>query len=119
MGKNEIFCEIFGAYYGYTGGGEYDGGFFFIDSNINLQSLLSFNDVDANENCNIFYSLLFECSKMYSNKEGKYILTNYSKNLIKKGDKTKDGIIFMDFDFDGDYLDNISQNWGISLKFNS
>jgi hypothetical protein len=46
-------------------------------------------------------------------------LTEYAIGLIGNGDKVEDGFVYMDESFDGDSLSQVSELWGINLKFYS
>jgi len=112
-------CRVRGACYGYAGGGEYDGSFFLIDSEQDEHRVLDFGEAEEDENSELFNALMFECGRMYDEDDGTYKLTKYAKGLVKKGEDTGDGVVYMDEDFDGDSLDRVSENWVISLRFES
>lgn len=110
---------VLGAYYGYVGGGEYDGGFFLIENGD--FRLLDFSEVEQDENSSIFEELIFECGRMYEEIDGECKLTSYGQDLIEQSVEVDDGseVVFMDADFDGDSLDEVSHAWAISLRFES
>jgi hypothetical protein len=47
-----------------------------------------------------------------------HCLTSFANQLLRKGSK-KDGddIVFIGGDFDGDWLEDVSSAWSISLRF--
>jgi len=112
-------CRVRGACYGYAGSGEYEGCFFLIDFNADEHRVLDFSEADEDENSQLFDALMFECGRIYDEDDGVYELSNYAEDLIKKGEDTDDGVVFMDDDFDGDSLDRVSEMWVISLRFES
>ena len=105
--------------YGYAGGGEYDGSFFLIGSEQDEHRVLDFGEAEEDDHSELFNALMFECGRMYDEDDGTYKLTKYAKGLVKKGEDTDDGVVYMDEDFDGDSLDRVSENWDISLRFES
>ena len=112
-------CRVRGACYGYAGGGVFEGSFFLIDFNKEQHQVLDFSEADEDINSQLFNALMFECGRMYENEDENHRLTTYAENLLKSGDEVEDGIVYLDNDFDGDSLSQVSQNWTINLRFES
>jgi hypothetical protein len=112
-------CRQRGACYGYAGGGEYDGSFFIIDHENDDNRVLDYSEIEEDGNYQIFNALMFECGRMYEEIDGTYELTEYAASLLKIGESTRDGKVFMDDQFDGDSLSQVSEIWPINLKFSS
>lgn len=108
-----------GAYYGYAGGGEYDGGYFKIDFEAETHNVLSFDEAESSEAFESLEPLMAECGSFYDNEDESYELTDYAKSLLSNGIQDGDDVIYMDEDFDGDALSEISEQWVISLRFES
>lgn len=108
-----------GAYYGYVGGGEYDGGYFKIDFEADTHNVLSFDEAESSESFESLEPLMAECGSFYDNEDESYELTDYAKSLLSNGIQDGDDVIYMDEDFDGDALSEISEQWVISLRFES
>lgn len=112
-------CRVRGACYGYAGGGVYEGSFFLIDFNKEQHQVLDYAEAEEAENSQLFDALMFECGRMYENNDETYKLTTYAGDLLKFGSEVEDGIVYLDNDFDGDSLSQVSQNWSINLRFES
>lgn len=112
-------CRVRGACYGYAGGGVYEGSFFLIDFNKEQHQVLDFAEAEEAENSQLFDALMFECGRMYENDDETHKLTTYAEDLLKSGSEVEDGIVYLDNDFDGDSLSQVSQNWSINLRFES
>jgi hypothetical protein len=113
------FCRLRGACYGYAGGGVYDGSFFIIDHENDDFRVLDYSEMEEDENYEIFNALMFECGRMYEEIDGTYELTEYAASLLKIGESTRDGKVFMDDQFNGDSLSQVSEIWPINLRFSS
>ncbi len=105
-----------GAYYGYAGGGENDGGFFIIDSENSIHKHLNFDEFDElHESNELHHSILEHLMKKL------WEFVDEEDNTMKLTDcglclEKKDGIWISD-NFDGDMLADISDLWTISLQF--
>jgi len=110
-----------GACFGYAGGGEYETSFFLIDNEQGESRVLDFSEAEEDENSELFDALLFECSRLYDEDDGEYRLTDFGESLIAMGHESddEDGTVYMDEDFDGDSLDEVSSSWLINLRFES
>lgn len=111
--------QVLGAYYGYAGGGVYDAACFIIGDD--HYSIIDFPVSDKNKKSKLFTSLILECSRMYEEHDGENKITEYAQSLIELGEECPEGddLVYMDSDFDGDMLDEISHNWSINLRFTS
>jgi hypothetical protein len=114
-----VFCRVRGAYYGYAGGGVYDGGFFLIDFAEDRHQVFDFAEAAEDVNSQLFDALMHECGRVYYEEDEVCKLTEYAIGLIGNGDKVEDGFVYMDESFDGDSLSQVSELWGINLKFYS
>jgi hypothetical protein len=120
--EEKTSCRFRGACCGYSGGSVYDGSFFLIDFEEDEYQVLDFSEAEEDEQAELFNALMFECARMYKEDDGVYQLTKYGKGLIKNGVDSDDGegdVVYMDEGFDGDSLDQVSENWAISLRFES
>ncbi len=111
--------RIFGAFYGYAGGGEYDGGFFSIDQESWETNVLGYDDVEEDEDSQTFNALMVLCGET-SDDEDPSMLSEGGKTLLETGEDTEDGdrVVLIN-DFDGDLLSEVSEQWNISLRFES
>ena len=115
-GINGDFC--LGAYYGYAGGGDNDGGFFSIDIENSIHKHVNFDELEEmRESNHLHYSILESLMKkiwhFIDEDDEIMILTDYGLSLVQN-----DGVWISD-NFDGDMLAEISQLWAISLKFSN
>jgi hypothetical protein len=111
---NGDFC--LGAYYGYAGGGENDGGFFIIDIENSIHKHVNFDEFDElYERNKLHHSILEHLMKklwdFVDEEDNAMTLTDCGLCLEKE-----DGIWISD-NFDGDMLADISGLWSISLRF--
>ena len=111
---NGDFC--LGAYYGYSGGGVNDGGFFSIDIENSTHKHINFDEFDEmSENNSLHHSILEGLMKklwhFVDEDDGIMTLTDHGLCL-----ENNDGVWVSD-NFDGDMLAEISELWTISLKF--
>ena len=111
---NGDFC--LGAYYGYSGGGVNDGGFFSIDIENSTHKHINFDEFDEmSENNSLHHSILEGLMKklwhFVDEDNGIMTLTDHGLCL-----ENNDGVWVSD-NFDGDMLAEISELWAISLKF--
>ncbi len=111
---------IIGAFWGYAGGGVFDGGYFRINNNGNVQTL-GFDDIEKDEQAIGLEQCMNEIASMYANEEGdsdRPKLTPAGEKLLSKAVKDRNGdLIFMDTDFDTDSLAQLSDEWQIFLGF--
>ncbi len=111
---------IIGAFWGYAGGGVFDGGYFRIDDNGNVQTL-GFDDIEMDEQAVGLDQCMKEVANMYANDEDdsdRPELTPAGEKLLSKAVKEDNGdLIFMDTDFDTDDLAQLSDEWRIFLRF--
>ena len=108
---------IYGAYYGYGGGGENDGGFFCLNSEGEIQHL-DFGEVDelgseSPELQSLYESLIAKVWEVMDDDDGELKLNEAGTQLIADCD---DGVYLSD-GFDGDALAGISGEWKITLRF--
>lgn len=108
---------IFGAYYGYAGGGENDGGFFSIDIENSITKHIDFSEFDEMQEDNrkhhsILEALMQKLWHYVDEDEGVMELSANAHELQFDGDG-----FWLSNGFDGDMLSEISDMWLISLKF--
>jgi hypothetical protein len=108
---------IFGAFYGYAGGGDYDGGFFKLDTDTDEFSIRDYEQAEEDEFSNIYTDLMQLCGQVF-NADDSSELTEDGVALNELGDDHESGgRVSLLNNFDGDLLAGISENWNISLKF--
>ena len=113
-GANGDVC--LGAYYGYAGGGDNDGGFFSIDIENSIHNHINFDELDEMCESNYFHHSILEglMKKLwYFVDEDDEIMTLTDHGLCLEN---IDGVWISD-NFDGDFLAEISDLWSISLRF--
>lgn len=108
----------FGAYYGSVGGGVNDGGFFIVDVENSTVEHLDYDEVDSlvgvdSWNASALDGLMQVLWTLVEEEEGDLTLTELGSSIYVPGE---DGI-WMDADFDGDFLDKVSKQWRIGLNF--
>jgi hypothetical protein len=110
---------VLGAYYGSVGGGERDGGYFRIAFEADEHTALSYDDVEAlQEDSPLDYELLEGLMrKLWElvEEDGDLQLTGAGREVYSPDE---DGV-WMDTEFDGDALSEVSEQWAISLRFES
>ena len=113
---------LFGAYYGSVGGGENDGGFFRMDIESSSSECLDYDEVDGLEEENPVHSSMLNAlmQKLWTlvddeNGEVDFFITNEGSKLYAP-DETG---VWMSSLFDGDALDQISNEWKLGLAFES
>ena len=113
---------LFGAYYGSVGGGENDGGFFRMDIESSSSECLDYDEVDGLEEENPVHSSMLNAlmQKLWTlvddeNGEVDLFITNEGSKLYAP-DETG---VWMSSLFDGDALDQISNEWKLGLAFES
>ena len=113
---------LFGAYYGSVGGGENDGGFFRMDIESSSSECLDYDEVDGLEVENPAHSSILNAlmQKLWTlvddeNGEVDFFITNEGSKLYAP-DETG---VWMSSLFDGDALDQISNEWKLGLAFES
>lgn len=107
-----------GAYYGYAGGGVNDGGYFrlrFEDSLFENFDFSALEDIQESEPQTFadLEKLMRHIWTLVSDDEEDLVLTDAGEHMFAPD---SDGV-WMDNEFDGDMLDEISEMWGISLRF--
>lgn len=108
---------VLGAYSGYAGGGEYESGYFSIDIENASHEILDHSEIEDNEDVHIFEQLISVCGS-FSEDDDPSSFSKTGLSLLKKGEKHPNGgKVFMDEEFDGDLLSEVSQEWKISLRF--
>lgn len=116
---DETDSTVYGAFYGYAGGGEYDGGFFKINSADDINQVLSYDEAEESDKSELFNNLMKICTG-YCGEEESSELTEESHALLSTVEADEnDEKIFCDDDFDGDIFSEISNMWCISLRFDS
>jgi hypothetical protein len=106
---------LFGAYYGAVGGGENDGGFFLIDIENGSSKHLDYDEVDGHSQAGFFDLVMKALWTLIDDNEGDLILSDEgSKHYAPDNDG-----IWIDAEFDGDSLDEVSKLWKILLRFES
>ena len=113
---------LFGAYYGSVGGGENDGGFFRMDIESSSSECLDYDEVDGLEEENPVHSSMLNAlmQKLWilvddENGEVDLYMTDEGSKLYAP-DETG---VWMSSLFDGDALDQISNEWKLGLAFES
>lgn len=109
-----------GAYYGYVGGGVNDGGYFRIDIEGSSSVHFDFeeiNDLSETSELNhvVLEGLMIKIWTLVEEDEGELLLTDIGVRIFSP---EEDGV-WMDEEFDGDTLDDISTQWRIQLHFKS
>ena len=114
-------CRLRGACVGHAGGRVYETSFFTVDIEGRESRVFDFSEAEEDDHSELFNALLFECSRLYDEEDGGYRLTAVGESLIAMGQEAddEDGTIYMDEDFDGDSLDDVSGSWLINLRFNT
>jgi hypothetical protein len=109
---------IFGAFYGYCGGAENDGGFFFVDFEEGENIVLGYSDVDelgeTHPNSQSLFNALMTVvwtSIDKGEEEDVLNINNHSRELLGSDE------LYMSPGFDGDALAAISEAWNINLRF--
>jgi hypothetical protein len=109
-----------GAYYGSVGGGENDGGYFRIDVENGSAEHLDYDDVDGLSEddptqASLFQAVMQTLWTLVDEDEGDLTLTDLGGTYYNPDD---DGISIDEL-FDGDALDEVSEQWKIGLRFES
>jgi len=113
---------LFGAYYGSIGGGENDGGFFRMDIESSSSECLDYDEVDGLEEENPAHSSILNAlmQKLWTlvddeNGEVDLYITDEGSKLYAPNETG----VWMSSLFDGDALDQISNEWKLGLAFES
>lgn len=111
--------NIYGAFYGYAGGGEYDGGFFEVDQSDWNVRILGYDEAEGSDDSELFTELMALCGSM-SDDEDSSMLSKEGLELLESGEQDEDDerVVILN-NFDGDSLSDISEKWNISLRFES
>lgn len=112
----------FGAYYGSVGGGENDGGFFRMDIESSTSECLDYDEVDGLEEENPLHSsilnaLMQKLWTLVDDEDGEVDL--YTTDEGSKLYVPDESGVWMSSLFDGDSLDQISNEWKLGLAFES
>lgn len=111
---------LHGAYFGYVGGGEYDGGFFFIDTENNEYSVLDYESVEGRDDKEAFNALMSLCGQCSDDEDPSQLTEEASSLLNELGEETDDEeLVYMTNAFDGDSLSEVSEQWPLFVKFQS
>lgn len=110
---------IYGAFYGYAGGGEYDGGFFEVDQSDWNVRILGYDEAEGSDNSELFNELMALCGSM-SDDEDSSMLSKEGLELLESGEQAEDEerVLILN-NFDEDSLSDVSEQWNISLRFDS
>lgn len=108
---------MIGAFNGYAGGGVYDGGYFSIDLGARLSQVLSYDEADSSEYSEEFSKLMRLCCSFFKGVEYPAECTAKAWKLLEKGEDVDGHRLYMDAEFNGDWLSDVSQEWCISLGF--
>ena len=113
---------LFGAYYGSVGGGENDGVFFRMDIESSSSECLDYDEVDGLEEENPVHSSMLNAlmQKLWTlvddeNGEVDLYITDEGSKLYAPNETG----VWMSSLFDGDALDQISNEWKLGLAFES
>ena len=113
---------LFGAYYGSVGGGENDGGFFRMDIESSTSECLDYDEVDGLEEENPVHSSILNAlmQKLWilvddENGDVDLYITDEGSKLYAPNETG----VWMSSLFDGDALDQISNEWKLGLAFES
>ncbi len=111
---------IYGAFYGYAGGGVYDGGFFKIHSNQQEFLILGYDDAEQDANSKLFYTLMGQCGDMSNDQDDDpSMLSSKGKYFLENAEVLEDNELFITLNnFDPDLISIVSTQWNISLRFN-
>jgi hypothetical protein len=109
---------IYGAYYGYCGGGENDGGYFLIDIENAENKLLGYDDVEALSQehpiaRDLFEYLMSQVWVVMDDNDGQLEPNEVGVALLNADNEG----VHLGHGFDGDALADISQEWPLTLKF--
>lgn len=115
------FYHIFGAYYGYCGGGSNDGGFFYIDLEHGDTETLDYSDVEelgesSPTTQDLFNNIMREVWLPIADEEDVLNISEYGKKLFAQ---SSDPLIHVSVGFDAELLSDISNQWRISTRFES
>lgn len=111
---------VLGAYYGSVGGGELDGGYFRIDSEGGEQLALSYDEMESLQeespaDHETLEKLMQKLWELVEDEEGDLQLTDIGRKVYFPDE---DGV-WMDAEFDGDALSEVSEQWAINTRFES
>lgn len=111
---------MLGAYYGSVGGGELDGGYFRIDFEADEHTALSYDDMEALQEDSpldheVLEGLMQKLWELVEEEDGDFQLTDAGREVFAPDE---DGV-WMDAEFDGDALAEVSEQWAINLRFES
>ena len=109
---------IYGAYYGYCGGGENDGGYFLIDIENSETRALGYDDVDSMSEehpvaRDLLEYLMSQVWGVMDDKEGQLEPNESGKALLAVDGED----VYISDGFDGDILAGISEEWRLTLRF--
>ena len=110
--------NIYGAYFGYVGGAVYDGGYFHIDIEADVHDILSYDDAESSEQKELLQEMISICCE-FRNDEDPSECTEAANQLLENANDEQGDKVFMDDDFDGDILSEVSELWEIRILFES
>lgn len=110
--------NLYGAYFGHIGSGDYDGGYFHIDVERDEHSLISYDDAESSDQKDLLQNLMSICGE-FSNDEDPSECTEAANQLLENANDEQGDKVFMDDDFDGDMLSEVSELWEIRILFES
>lgn len=116
--RNDGSTFFRGAYFGYAGGGEYEGGFFFIDLEKDQHRVFTFDEIESLDDKAIYNDLMSICGQCSADDEPSNLTDDAIEMLEHFGEDADDGcrVCFIN-GFDGDIISEISEKWNISLRF--
>ena len=109
-------CLSYGAYYGYVGGGVFDGGYFKVDIENSILQNFSYDDISelSEDEVEILEALMGRLWSLIDDEDDVPTLTNIGHQFCEKNGGLDDGVLIAN-DFDGTDLEGIE--WELSLYF--
>lgn len=110
-GEGEV--RTLGRYVGYSGGGAYEDGVFIIDAGADKESVVIQDPdaIEAHPDAAMFQWLTVECGRLFEVEGDGYVVSEAASELIDEEE------VYMDDDFCGDLLAEVSEQWGLNLRF--
>ena len=110
-GEGEI--RTLGRYVGYSGGGAYEEGVFIVDAGADDESVViqDPDEIEAHPDAAVFQWLTVECGRLFEVESDGYLVSEAASELIDEEE------VYMDDDFFGDLLAEVSEQWGLNLRF--
>ena len=107
---------IYGAFFGYAGGGDYESGYFLWNLFTNEGRVLPLDEIEGRDDQSRFEEVMAEIGQ-FNDDEDPEVLTSDGLHLIRQGEVDGDDIVYMTPEFDGDILSDVSEEWPIFIKF--